>query len=199
MIHGWLDFRLTQYLQTRNPSVPAISMKLRPQEQRNLASAKSYWRCAFGLTALADIYSGKRFTADNFEIMGALSIDHFIPWSFVLHDEAWDLIPMFKNANSSKSDSLPAIERYLQPFCNQQFDAMIAIKEAGLQGKHKEQFESLRAVDSHIDEYSNSDSSRDAFSKALGNTLVPLYQIALNQGYQVVRYMGDTSYFVINT
>lgn len=140
----------------------------------------------------------KEFVAENFKSMGALSIDHFIPWSFVLHDEAWDLIPTFKDPNSSKSDSLPSIEQYLEPFCFQQFDAMLAVKDTGLQSHHREHFESLRSIDVHIDEYSDCDISREAFSKSISDTIVPLYQIARNQGYQVVRYEGGVSYFVVD-
>ena len=34
-----------------------------------------------------------------FANLGPLSIDHFIPWGFVLHDEAWNLVPMFRNSH----------------------------------------------------------------------------------------------------
>lgn len=188
VIRGWLDFRLIQYLQARNPSVPAISMKLRPPAQRKLDVATKYWKCALELTSLTEIYSGRRFTAENFEQMGSLSIDHFVPWSFVMHDEAWNLVPMFKNINSSKSDSLPLIDRYLDGFCRQQFDALIAIKEAGLAPKHPKQFESYRSIDARIDEYVDSDVSRDCFTGSLKSTVVPLYQIALNQGFATWEY-----------
>lgn len=202
VIRGWLDYRLTQYLQARNPSVPAISMKLRPPVQRDLAAATRYWKCAMELASLADIYTRKAFTVQHFETLGSLSIDHFIPWSFVLHDEAWDLVPMFKNANSSKSDSLPALERYLQPFCDQQFDAMAAVRKAGLAARHAKQFDSYRAIDSRIDEYSDSDRSRELFTQSLRDAIVPLYQIALNQGYatweyHVIQHETDVGYEVV--
>ena len=53
-------------------------------------------------------------------------------------------------------------------------------------------------ANAHIDEYSNNDASRYSVSKALGNTLAPLYQIAMNHGYQAARYEGHHSYFVID-
>lgn len=202
IIRGWLDFRLTQYLQSRNPSVPAISSKLRAPVKRDLAAADRYWKCAMELVALADIYTRQRFTQDNFATLGSWSIDHFIPWSFVLHDEAWDLIPMFKNVNSSKSDNLPALETYLDPFCTQQFDAYIAIKQAGLAGKHAKQIASYRSIDAHLDDYTDSDASRTAFAESMRNAVVPLYQIALNQGYmqweyQAIHHEGDIAHQVI--
>ncbi len=198
IVRGWLDYRLIQYLQVRNPSVPAISMKLRPPVARSLDAATKYWKCALELISLSEIYSGRRFSPENFESMGALSIDHFIPWSFVMHDEAWNLVPMFKKLNSSKNDSLPVIERYLEGFCDQQFDAMMAIKEHGLAGKHPKQFDSYRSIDARIDDYVRSDVSRAAFGDSLRSAIVPLYQIALNQGfttweYQVVDHRRDSA------
>lgn len=185
LIRGWLDFRLSQYLQSRNPSVPAIPMKLHPPVQRKLETAREYWRCAMSLIPIRDIYSGEIFTDDTFHEHGAFSVDHFIPWSFVLHDEAWNLSPMFKNINSSKNDKLPHIEKYLNGFCRQQYEALIAIKDAGYAGSHKKQFDSYRLLDSSVDKYCKSDRSRDAFTSTLKKTIVPLYQIALNQGYEV--------------
>ena len=185
VIRGWLDFRLTQYLQSRNPSVPAISMKLYAPVQRKLETAREYWKCAIGLIPIQDIYSGELFSEDAFHEYGTLSVDHFIPWSFVLHDEAWNLSPMFKNINSSKSDKLPQIEKYLDGFCQQQYEALMAIKDAGCSGSYRKQFDSYRSLDSNIDEYCKSDRSRDTFTATLRKTIVPLYQIALNQGFEV--------------
>ncbi len=188
VIRGWLDFRLINYLQARNPSVPAISMKLRPPVKRDLSAATKYWRRALELTSLAEIYSGHHFTQENFDRFGVLSIDHFVPWSFVMHDEAWNLAPMFKAANSSKSDSLPELSKYLDAFCAQQFDAMIAVKQAGEASKHAKQFDSYRSIDAHLDEYVPSDASRASFAESLRSAVVPIYQIALNQGFSTWEY-----------
>jgi hypothetical protein len=40
-------------------------------------------------------------------------IDHFLPWSFVTHDEFWNLCPVLKGVNRNKSDHLPALDLYL--------------------------------------------------------------------------------------
>ena len=34
-------------------------------------------------------------------------IDHFLPWSFVLEDRLWNLVPSCQSCNSSKSDGVP--------------------------------------------------------------------------------------------
>ncbi|MDY5576621.1 MAG: HNH endonuclease domain-containing protein [Lachnospiraceae bacterium] len=35
-----------------------------------------------------------------------ISIDHFVPWSYVAHDEMWNLNPTTKSINSSKRNNL---------------------------------------------------------------------------------------------
>ena len=40
-----------------------------------------------------------------------ISIDHFVPWSYVAHDELWNLTPTTRCINSSKSNSLPDWEQ----------------------------------------------------------------------------------------
>ena len=95
VISGWLDMRLVQYLQARNPSVPAIPLKIRAPRKRDLGPARRFWEEALADHQFTEIYTGQPFTADMFTERGPLSIDHFIPWNFVLHDEAWNLVPMF--------------------------------------------------------------------------------------------------------
>ena len=35
------------------------------------------------------------------------NVDHFIPWSFVMNDELWNLMPMDSSLNSAKNNRLP--------------------------------------------------------------------------------------------
>jgi hypothetical protein len=43
-----------------------------------------------------------------------ISLDHYVPWSFVVHDQLWNLIPTTKSVNSKKSDLLPSKKYLLQ-------------------------------------------------------------------------------------
>lgn len=43
---------------------------------------------------------------------GDMSIDHFVPWSYVAHDELWNLHPTTRSINSSKSNNLPDWDIY---------------------------------------------------------------------------------------
>ena len=56
------------------------------------------------------IYSGQPITFQN------LSLDHFLPWSYVVHDQLWNIIPTPKNINSAKNDRLPSLETYFEGF-----------------------------------------------------------------------------------
>ena len=48
---------------------------------------KKYWRVIAELTDLHEIYQNTPMTNSN------ISIDHFVPWSYVAHDELWNLHP----------------------------------------------------------------------------------------------------------
>lgn len=110
IIEGWAKFQWATFLQKRNPNVPAILEKLAPPGlRRNLRNQTSFWNHIAERKALICIYSGRPITRGDFDL------DHFIPWSFVGHDELWNLIPVHKAANRSKANKLPA-PRYLTPF-----------------------------------------------------------------------------------
>ncbi len=134
---------------------------------------------------MKDVYSSLPFNESTFHAYGTLTNDHFIPWGFVLHDEAWDLAPMFRNENSSKSDKLPKLEKYFDSFCAQHFNAIMTIKEAELVSRHRKQFDSYRTIAPELDQYTRSDANRGSFYKRMKDTIYPLYQIALNQGFSV--------------
>ncbi len=183
VVQGWLDMRLVGYLQARNPSVPAIPLKIHPPQKRDLSAARKWWTEALGDHEFREIYTGIPFTEAAFEENGPMSVDHFIPWSFVLHDEPWNLAPMFRNTNSSKGDRLPDVGAYLQPFCAQQFDALTTLRRRG--GRHRKMFESYATIDPHVMEYERTDAARESFAQAVSRVVLPLHQIAVNQGFPV--------------
>lgn len=133
-----------------------------------------------------DIYTGKEFTDKNYETYGGLSIDHFIPWSFVLHNEIWNLYPMFKNINSEKNNKLPDKDRYMNQFCEYQYRAFMIAKNMPKVRKTAEQYLTVKKDIFSIEE---SDRGYDAFTTAMKLTIEPLYQIANNQGYGIWWYV----------
>lgn len=44
ILRGWIQYNLAIYLQKRNPSVPGITNKLYPPQERRLEKVKKYWR-----------------------------------------------------------------------------------------------------------------------------------------------------------
>ena len=112
IIRGWISWEWLQYMQKCNPSVPAISNKLfAPAQRDSLKNQTTYWKTILEHQELFCIYSNKSLSLNN------LSLDHYLPWSFVTHDLLWNLIPTSKEVNSSKSDNLPSND-YFYSFVN---------------------------------------------------------------------------------
>ena len=59
-------------------------------------------------------YCGKK-------LQKSIHVDHFIPWSFVMNDELWNLMPMDASLNSSKSNRLPKWNPFFQNFAQNQY------------------------------------------------------------------------------
>ena len=99
-----MNYKLIDYIQRRNPNVPAIPYKVFPptDKDRNLSAQIQYWNNIQKEIPLFDIYTGTEFTEENLHAYGGMSIDQFIPWSLVLHNDIWNLYPMYKNINSGK-------------------------------------------------------------------------------------------------
>jgi hypothetical protein len=186
IIYGWMNYKLTYFLQKKNPNVPAIPLKLHPPYQRNLSAAKKLWESLARDIEIKDIYTDKVFSEENMEKHGVLSIEHFIPWSFVLHDELWNLIPTFKDINASKSNKLPNLEVYLNRFCEEQYKAFMYFRKDKSAKKQLEdylninkKFEFTSIVKASVNV------SKETFFDSLKDTLMPLHQIAYNQGYEI--------------
>lgn len=181
IIYGWMHYKLVCYLQKRNPNVTAIPFKITAPVKRDLTMAKKLWREISKDKAVIDIYTGKSLTRDNFSIHGELSIDHFIPWSFVLHDELWNLVPTFKNINSGKSNKLPSLDLYLDKFCEIQYESFDIMQRSPKKyGKNLEEYISINIAVGNERKIEKED-----FTKRLKASIEPLYQIAYNQGYDL--------------
>ena len=118
ILKDWVRYNLIGYLQDRNPSVPGITDKIVPPYKRKMDHAKDYWKTVISVDrSLADIY-GNNSLADI-----AISIDHFVPWQYVAHDELWNLSPTTKRINSKKSNYLPEWDTYFEPLSMLEYKA----------------------------------------------------------------------------
>lgn len=109
VLRSFAMWNLTVFVQSRNPNVPSISEKLQRQRTRSsLARQRALWESSIANgSGVRCIYTGRTLTSGDFDL------DHFIPWSFVCHDQMWNLIPADPSVNSSKSDRLPDLDTYL--------------------------------------------------------------------------------------
>ena len=114
---------------------------------------------------------------------GNLSMDHFIPWSFVLHDQMWNLVPTFKNINSQKSDNLFNYEDYIEGLAKLQYDAFCFVVDENKKDEIEEYRGILRVPDAVA---FKAEGSYEEFFKRYKDGTCPIYNIAANQGFKVV-------------
>lgn len=180
ILTDWTRYNLIGYLQDRNPSVPGIADKIIPPYERNLKRVKEYWKTVIEAdSSLTDIYGGKLLKNIT------LSIDHFVPWQYVAHDELWNLNPTTKSINSSKSNNLPDWNTYFEPLSRLEFRAHeLNFTNATV----KAAFE--KCADYHVN---NSEIRRvlyaekleqPEFCRRLDKVLGPVYESAKNCGFR---------------
>lgn len=176
MVEAFAEYHFAHYLQVRNPNVPGIVNKLRAPVARQLGDARRFWRLVrhgFEQSGKADlfgdIYAGRPL-GDDF------AIDHFLPWSFALHDLLWNLTPVESGTNSSKSDSLPDIELYLPRLARLHFEVVETMQS------HP------RLLEDHTDCFKLEPSDllalgEDGLTAKYREVVIPQAQIAMNQGF----------------
>lgn len=183
MIQGWVYYKLVCFLQKRNPNVPGIAMKLEAPLNRKLTTQTKIWTSIIERKNIIDLYIGLPFTKENYKEHGNLSMDHFIPWSFVLHDQMWNLVPTFKNINSQKSDNLFNYEDYIEGLAKLQYDAFCFVVDDKRENEIEEYRGILRVPDAVA---FRGEGSYEEFFKRYKEGTCPIYNIAANQGFKVV-------------
>lgn len=178
IIDGWIRYEMVVYLQRRNPNVPGIVDKLTPPVERKLEKVGKYWRTLTELDGFYDIYG------DNFMTPKNISIDHFVPWSYVANDELWNLHPTLKSINSAKSNNLPEWDTYFEKLVHQEYKAYTLI------WKYDAAFEQfVRCAREHINSEEvkcylyKEDLALTEFGTRLEKVLLPVYQAAKNSGF----------------
>ena len=179
IILGWADYNLIMYLQRRNPTVPGISNKIYPPQERKLTAVTAYWKYMINRGNVHDIYTGELMTTKG------LSIDHFIPWSYVASDELWNLIPTVKSVNSSKSNNLPDWKVYFKELAKTEYDAylMLGHDEKANQLFAKCSRENLNNEEIRYRLYQPGQ-TQDHFTNQLEEVMLPLYESAKNLGFR---------------
>ncbi|WP_420482101.1 HNH endonuclease domain-containing protein [Clostridium beijerinckii] len=183
IIQGWAYYRLVCFLQKRNPNVPGIAMKLEAPKNRDLREQTKIWKQVIEQRHITDLYTGLDFTETNYNDYGVLSIDHFIPWSFVLHDQMWNLVPTFKNINSKKSDNLLQYDTYIDKFCEMQYEAFCFVVDENRKNQLEEYGQVLKVENLRKFKKENSE---EEFIRRMKQEIGPVYGVAVNQGFGVL-------------
>jgi HNH endonuclease len=176
IVKAWASWHWLEYMQRRNPNTPAVSSKLFPPLERDpMKEQTKYWRLVVGHRPIRCIYSGVHLSNNN------ISLDHYLPWSYVAHNQLWNLVPTLPTVNSAKSNCIPAA-RY--------FDSLINLQHQGL--ITTQQYLSERAWEKHvipfISDLKIADTHElldpDKLSIAYKRTLLPLISLAERLGFQ---------------
>lgn len=180
ILKGWTQLKLIRYLQNKNPSVPGIADKIEAPVSRDIDRVRKYWRLIIHIDpSLKDIYGEVVLADEN------ISVDHFVPWQYVAHDELWNLHPTTKSINSSKSNSLPSWTLY--------FDALGEIEYKAYEMKSKNEMvahEFRKIAPYHLNNLEIRNQlyadglDRALFKQRLEHVIKPVYESAQTQGFK---------------
>lgn len=179
-ILGWIQLEKVKWLQNNNPEVPGLVYKLAPLDEktRKLFNVRKLWTAILERQPVIDVFKGEQIDKTYYDV------DHFIPWSFVMNDELWNLMPMDSSMNSKKSNNLPFWEPYFYRFAENQFIMYELVNEKP--GIHK-LYESCYRDNLHSiwanQELYRIGNSRDVFYSILEKNMRPVYDSARRQGY----------------
>ena len=181
-ILGWIQYEKVRWLQNNNPEVPGLVYKLAPMDEkmRKLSQVRKLWKGILDLHEVRDVFTSEPVQPKKYDI------DHFIPWSFVMNDELWNLMPMDSSLNSAKSNRLPQWDPFFARFSENQFLLYEMIHEKP--GIHK-LYEGCWRDNLHSiwagQELYRPGNSREEFNRILKKNMRPVYDSAKRQGYEV--------------
>ena len=170
ILKDYCYWNLALFLQTRNPNIPDIPNKLIKPALRNglTKQTNQYWKLVFKeLGSIDCIFTDTKLYFDEKNY----ALDHFVPYAFVSHDLIWNLLPIEKKFNSSKSDKLPLFDKHFDKFFDLQKIAFDINKHHNSKSKYMDEF---LTIFPNIETF-----EKDKFS----NTIQPLITIASNNGF----------------
>ena len=184
-ILGWIQYEKVKWLQNNNPEVPGLVYKLAPMDEkmRKLGKVRNLWKGILDLTQIRDVFTDQQIQ------QGSYDVDHFVPWSFVMNDELWNLMPMDPSLNSSKSNRLPRWDPFFDRFASNQYILYGFIHE---KPEIHKRFEACYRDNLHSiwagQELYRKGNDRQTFYNILQKNMQPVYDSARRQGYEVWDY-----------
>lgn len=173
IIKDFCYWNLALFLQAKNPNVPDIPNKLIKPAQRGslIKQRKEFWDVIFNRIGVVEcIYTKEKLTLGNY------AVEHFIPYNFVSHDLIWNLIPADISFNSTKSDKLPPLEVYFDPFFELQKEAISIVQSESPKNKFLQDYLTIFP------------DLKSGFSKEKFKEIIqPLITIASNNGFEFLK------------
>jgi len=177
ILKDFIYWNLLVFLQKRNPNVPNLASKLiKDSKRESLSTQRKLWNeYITSVGSIHCIYTNKVIYPKQYDL------DHFIPWSFVADNMFWNLIPADSSINSSKSDNLPDLDRYLPKFAEIHHKALPFFFD-----RHKDSqvVEDYLSISDSIPELINL--SDDKFFEVFKRQFSPMVQIAENKGFNTM-------------
>ena len=181
-ILGWIQYEKVKWLQNNNPEVPGLVYKLLPMDEkmRKLGKVRNLWEGILSQQSIQDVFTGKLIVPNQYDI------DHFIPWSFVMNDELWNLMPMDSSLNSAKSNRLPQWDPFFRRFSDNQYVLYQMIHEKDEIHKLYEQCwrDNLHSIWAGQELY-RPGNTKEQFDAILSKNMRPVYDSARRQGYEI--------------
>ncbi len=181
-ILGWIQYEKVKWLQNNNPEVPGLVYKLAPMDEkmRKLNNVRKLWKGILDLSEVRDVFTGEAVNPQQYDV------DHFIPWSFVMNDELWNLMPMDSSLNSSKSNLLPKWDPFFMRFAENQYLMYGLVHEREeihklFEGCYRDNLHSIWAGQ----ELYRKGNTREEFYTILQKNMQPVYDSARRQGYEI--------------
>jgi hypothetical protein len=174
IVRDYALWHLGIYLQERNPMVPNIIGKMQQITDRsgsNLAALRPVWKEHIHATNLRCLYTGQVLT-NNY------AVDHFLPWTYVLHDQVWNTIPVEPRVNIQKTNKLPP-GKYLNDFAEIQFRFFGWLRQMRDHKAH-------RLSEQYIDFFQTdpSDLPKSEFVRRMVNQIAPHLERARFMGFE---------------
>ncbi len=181
-ILGWIQHEKVKWLQNNNPEVPGIVYKLTPMDEktRKLDKVRDLWNGILELHEVKDVFTDNPVDLKKYEV------DHFIPRSFVMNDELWNLSPMDSSLNSSKNKQLPKWDPFFSRFAaNQYLMYSLMCERPGIHklfvACYRDNLHSIWAGQ----ELYKTGNTKNKFYSILKKNMRPVYESARRQGYAI--------------
>lgn len=181
-ILGWIQLEKIKWLQNNNPEVPGLVYKMAPMDEkmRKLNNVRKLWEAVLEIRPIVDVFKDEVIDKTNYDV------DHFIPWSFVMNDELWNLMPMDSSWNSRKSNKLPQWDLFFGRFADNQYVLYeLMYTKSGIHKLYEGCYrDNLHSIWANQELYRKGNTSGE-FQMILEKNMRPVYDSAKRQGYEI--------------